>query len=229
MLIFAISTAFLFISCKNNTGGLTDSEQYYKTQLEKLVHLKETSSSTNSKPTSSFKTYKEAYEAFAFVKNGEAYSASANAVEVTEAESEKADGTAGTGDTPKSIIKYYTVSPALIAPIQSGRFHSSLGCSFTLRFSIIWTFNPRTKMWQSETRVTSRSEPAHFYSGLGVLDNKISSWNGLSFDSYLLGTTVIAGINSSWYIDAKCGTSIIPPSEPGGLPTVNSLLQAKVL
>lgn len=229
MLLLAASATFLFISCKNTTGGLSASEQYYKTQLEKLVHLKEAPSSSNNKSTSSFKTYKEAYEAFAFVKNGETYSASANAVEVTETKSEKADGTAGTGDAPKSIIKYYTVSPALIAPIQSGRFHSNLGCSFTLGFSVTWTFHPRTKMWKPETHVTSRSEPAHYYSGLGVLDNKISSWNGLSFDSYLQGTTVIAGINSSWYIDAKCGTSIIPPSEPGGLPAVNSLLQAKVL
>lgn len=216
ILLLVASTLFLFVSCKKNTDDQTDSEQYYKSQLEKLIHLKEIPSSPDTKSTSSFKTYKEAYEAFAFVRTGEVFSVTTAATEVK------------TSEGRDSNQDYYEPNRSFsVSPNLSTKFgnNSQLGCSFTINFTCHWQGEPDTNDWSVAVSIEKRSDPQFWYSGIGKMTNYGSAWSNLTFNSQIQGVTEIAGTSLSWFLTAQGGTIISPSLQPGGIPNVTSTLQ----
>lgn len=219
ILLLIASTTLLFISCKKNTEDQEYPEQYYKSQLEKLIHLKEIPSSSNTKGTSSFKSYKDAYEAFAFVRTGVVFSVTAAATETKAPKGSLNNQSRGFDDQ----IQYYSTSPNLSASIGNT---SSLGCKFTIDFSCQWEAGPSPNEWIPSVSIIKRSEPAYYYSGIGKITGYGSSWSNLSFTGQVQGETQIAGTTTSWFVTTQGGVSIIAAPQPGGLPIVNASFSA---
>ncbi|SKA45661.1 hypothetical protein SAMN04488128_10766 [Chitinophaga eiseniae] len=220
ILLLIASTTLLFISCKKNTDEQEHSEQYYKSQLEKLIHLKVIPSSSNTKSTQGFKTYKEAYEAFAFVRTGEVFSVKAVVTEVKEPKDKNAHQARSFEDGQP---KKYSVSPNLQVNLGNT---TTLGCTFTVDFNCQWTAGSSIDEWIPSVVVTKRSDPVYSYSGLGNITGYSSTWTNLSFNGQIQGITPIAGSTTSWFITTKGGVNIVASPQPGGLPEVNATFEA---
>ncbi|QJB37440.1 hypothetical protein HF324_06055 [Chitinophaga oryzae] len=219
-LLLIASTALLLISCQKNTDDQEHSEQYYKSQLEKLIHLKVIPSTSNTTNTPAFRTYKEAYEAFAFVRTGEIFSVTAAVTKVKKPEGNSTNQTRGFEDGQP---QYYSTSPNLQVNLGNT---TTLGCRFTVDFNCQWTAGANADEWIPSVVVTKRSEPVYSYSGLGNMTGYSSAWTNLSFNGQIQGITPIAGSTTSWFINTQGGVTILPSPQPGGLPDVNATFQA---
>lgn len=221
ILFLVTSVTLLFFSCKKNTDDQMDSEQYYKAQLEKLIHLKEIpSSSSDAKSASSFKTYKEAYEAFSFVRTGEVFSVT-TAASPTKPPKDNGTNQARIGNV---VPDYYSITPNLTTSVGPT---SSLGVNFTLDFRCQWEEGPNPDEWIPSIVVLGKSQPIYYYSGVGKMTSYGSVWSGLTFKGRVQGETVVAGTTTSWFINVDVGVTIIPATQPGGTAYTQSTFQAK--
>ncbi|NML38971.1 hypothetical protein HHL17_17325 [Chitinophaga sp. G-6-1-13] len=218
ILLFVASATFLFASCKKDTQDQTGSEQYYKSQLEKLIHLKEIpSSSSTVKSTSSFKTYKEAYEAFAFVRTGEVFTDTVPAMKVAAPKGSRND------QARTDLVQHFSSSPSAST---SWGLTSSLTSRANINFTCQWQPSSVEDEWIPSSAITQKSEPTYSYSGFGKMTSTSSYWTGNSFSGDIQGETVVAGTSFSWNLTAKGGVSINTPPKPwGDMPTVNMWLQ----